>query len=112
MTSVEMASSNPSPREAPKVVAGMIKWFDGHKGYGFIARSEGQEAGTDILLHQTCVRESGFRHVLEGASVVCEVMRGPKGLQASRLLSLDNSTAHLMPSVAARSNIETMSAPL
>jgi CspA family cold shock protein len=29
----------------------------------------------------------------EGASVVCEAVQGPRGLQAKRLLSLDNSTA-------------------
>ena len=39
-------------------VTGQIKWFDAHKGYGFITPDGG--AG-DILLHQTCVRQSGFR---------------------------------------------------
>lgn len=75
-----------------RIVSGFIKWFDDNKGYGFIAASDG-----DVLLHQTCVRASGFRQVLEGATVTCEVARGAKGLQATRLLLLDNATAHLMP---------------
>ncbi len=72
-------------------VSGLIKWFDLNKGYGFIKPSSGVE--DDILLHQTCVRQSGFKAVYEGAHVVCEAVLGPRGLQARRLLSLDNSTA-------------------
>ena len=74
-------------------IEGQIKWFDFAKGYGFIAPADG---GTDVLLHQTCVRRSGFRTVREGATVICEAVEGPRGLQASRLISLDNSTARLM----------------
>jgi CspA family cold shock protein len=70
-------------------VAGSIKWFDMAKGYGFIKPNAGPQG--DILLHQTCVRQSGFKFAHEGASVVCEAVKGPKGLQARRLLQLDNS---------------------
>ena len=81
-------------------VTGQIKWFDAHKGYGFITPSAPPGAG-DILLHQTCVRQSGFRQAVEGASVICEAVKGPRGLQASKILSLDNSTAQVMPSAPA-----------
>jgi CspA family cold shock protein len=77
-------------------VTGQIKWFDAHKGYGFITPDAPLGTG-DILLHQTCVRQSGFSGACEGASVVCEAVKGPRGLQASRILSLDNSTAQVMP---------------
>ena len=82
-----------------QTVNGFVKWFDNHKGYGFITIGDG-----DVLLHQTCVRESGFRQVQEGASVSCEIARGPKGLQAVRLLEVDNSTAHLMPAAPDRAS--------
>ncbi|MBV9571582.1 MAG: CspA family cold shock protein [Alphaproteobacteria bacterium] len=72
-------------------VSGLVKWFDSIKGYGFIKPSSG--APGDVLLHQTCVRQSGFKAAYEGAKVVCEAVQGPKGLQARRLLALDNSTA-------------------
>jgi CspA family cold shock protein len=72
-------------------VSGLVKWFDLSKGYGFIKPAAGPEG--DILLHQTCVRQSGFKAAYEGALVVCEAVQGPKGLQARRILSLDNSTA-------------------
>jgi len=72
-------------------IAGSIKWFDLAKGYGFIKPSAGHQG--DVLLHQSCVRQSGFKYAQEGAHVVCEAVQGPKGLQARRLLLLDNSMA-------------------
>ena len=72
------------------VVAGAIKWFDVAKGYGFIVPDDGQP---DILLHVTCLRRDGFRTAYEGARIVCEVMPGSRGLQAFRILSMDESTA-------------------
>src|ERR1700744_3324597 len=83
--SVADASSAPALR-----VDGRIKWFDSIKGYGFIKPSNGAEG--DVLLHQSCVRQSGFRLAQEGARVVCEVTQGPKGLQALRVLALDNTS--------------------
>ena len=80
-----------------QTVNGLVKWFDAHKGYGFVAVGD-----SDVLLHQTCVRESGFRQVLEGATVTCEIARGPKGLQAVRLLQVDNGTAQMMPQASER----------
>ena len=77
--------------DAAHEVVGQIKWFDTAKGYGFIKPASGEQG--DILLHQTCVRQSGFKAAYEGARVVCEAVQGPKGLQARRLISLDNSTA-------------------
>jgi CspA family cold shock protein len=71
-------------------VSGAIKWFDVAKGYGFI-RPDGGAA--DILLHVTCLRRDGFQTALEGARVVCLVRQGDRGMQAFRVLSMDNSTA-------------------
>lgn len=73
------------------IVEGQVKWFDFAKGYGFVAPFDGSP---DILLHQACVRQSGVKTVKEGATLVCEAIKGPRGLQASRLISIDNSTAH------------------
>ncbi|MBO6511301.1 MAG: CspA family cold shock protein [Roseibium sp.] len=71
-------------------VAGTIKWFDVGKGYGFIVPDSGDG---DILLHVTCLRRDGFQTAYEGARVVCEVLDRPRGLQAFRILSMDESTA-------------------
>ncbi|NGN39754.1 cold shock domain-containing protein [Mesorhizobium sp. CGMCC 1.15528] len=71
-------------------ISGAIKWFDVAKGYGFILPDDG---ASDILLHVTCLRRDGFQTALEGARVVCLVRQGERGLQAFRVLSMDNSTA-------------------
>ena len=71
-------------------VAGQIKWFDVAKGFGFIVPDNGMP---DVLLHVTCLRRDGFQTAYEGARVVCEVQQRPKGLQAFRVLSMDESTA-------------------
>lgn len=71
-------------------VAGVIKWFDVAKGYGFIVPDNGMP---DVLLHVTCLRRGGFQTAYEGARVVCEVLDRAKGLQALRVLSMDESAA-------------------
>ena len=77
-------------------VTGHIKWFDVGKGYGFIVPDDG---GPDVLLHVTCLRNDGFQTALEGARIVCEAKRQDRGLQAFRIVAMDESTA----SLAARS---------
>ncbi len=71
-------------------VSGVIKWFDVAKGYGFVVPDGG---GQDILLHVSCLRRDGFQTAYEGARIVCEVLERPKGRQAFRVLSMDESTA-------------------
>ena len=71
-------------------VGGVIKWFDASKGYGFIVPDNGMP---DVLLHVTCLRRDGFQTAYEGARIVCEVQTRQKGLQAFRILSMDDSTA-------------------
>ena len=71
-------------------LTGVIKWFDVSKGYGFIVPDNGM---ADILLHVTCLRRDGFQVAYEGARVVVEVLQRPRGLQAFRILSMDESTA-------------------
>jgi CspA family cold shock protein len=71
-------------------LSGVIKWFDVAKGYGFIVPDNGMP---DILLHVTCLRRDGFQTAHEGARIVCEVLQRQRGLQAFRVLSIDESTA-------------------
>ena len=81
----------PESGERSIQVAGRVKWFDTTKGYGFIKPANGLQG--DVLLHQSCIRQSGFKVAQEGAYVVCEAVMRPKGFQALRVIELDNSTA-------------------
>jgi CspA family cold shock protein len=71
-------------------VSGRIKWFDVAKGFGFIVPDNGLP---DVLLHVTCLRRDGFQTASEGARIVVEAVQRPRGLQALRVVSLDQSTA-------------------
>jgi len=71
-------------------IAGSIKWFDASKGYGFIVPDNGLP---DVLLHVTCLRNGGFQTAYEGARVHAQVLVRPKGMQAFRIISMDESTA-------------------
>ena len=44
-------------------------------------------------LHVTCLRRDGYQTAYEGARVVCEASARASGLQAFRILSMDESTA-------------------
>ena len=71
-------------------VSGRIKWFDVAKGFGFIVPDNG---APDVLLHVTCLRRDGYQAANEGARLVVEAVQRPRGLQAFRILSLDQSSA-------------------
>jgi len=78
--------------EAASIIelTGSIKWFDVSKGFGFIVPDNGLP---DILLHVTCLRRDGYQVAYEGARVVVEVLQRARGLQAFRIISMDESTA-------------------
>ncbi|MEM8937404.1 MAG: cold-shock protein [Pseudomonadota bacterium] len=73
---------------------GVVKWFDPTKGYGFIIADDGEG---DILIHSSCLKAAGKSTAREGAQVECEVVRRSKGLQALRLLAIDETTATPLP---------------
>ena len=62
-------------------VTGTVKWFNGAKGYGFIAREEGD----DVFVHYSAIEGQGFRNLEEGQSVEFNVEQGQKGLQATNV---------------------------
>ena len=72
------------------VINGTVKWFNAVKGFGFISPSDGSG---DVFLHLSCLRQAGYDSAPEGAAIVCEVVRRPKGMQAVRVIELDASGA-------------------
>ncbi len=69
---------------------GRIKWFDATRGFGFIIPDDGT---ADILVHFSVLREHGRRMLPEGATVVCEAVDRNRGMQATRIISFDLSSA-------------------
>jgi CspA family cold shock protein len=68
-----------------------VKWFDAGKGYGFIVPEDPSRTGLkDVLLHVTSLRQAGRETCHEGASIVCDVVRRPKGWQVSVIIELND----------------------
>jgi cold shock protein len=75
-------------------IGGRVKWFDPGKGYGFIVPDDPSQTGMkDVLLHVTSLRQAGRESALEGATIVCDVIKRPKGWQVSEIHELDESSA-------------------
>lgn len=61
---------------------GHIKWFDNAKGYGFIAREDGQ----DVFVHYGVIQGEGYRTLSEGQAVKYSVQESDKGPQAAEVI--------------------------
>lgn len=66
------------------MATGKVKWFNEAKGFGFIS----QENGQDVFVHYTAIDGSGFRTLTEGQTVQFDIVQGPKGLQAQKVVKL------------------------
>ena len=69
---------------------GVVKWFNAVKGYGFLTPSDGVG---DIFVHMSVLRQAGHQTLIPGTTVVCDVVRGAKGMQVLRIIEVDTSTA-------------------
>ncbi len=63
-------------------ITGTVKWFNGTKGFGFIAR----DGGPDVFVHFSAIQGEGFKNLDEGQKVEFNVEIGPKGPQASNVV--------------------------
>ena len=61
---------------------GTVKWFNGEKGFGFIAPDNGEK---DVFVHYSAIAGSGFKTLDEGQRVVFDVSQGQKGPQADNV---------------------------
>jgi len=93
-----------APASAPAdgfVVRGRVKWFDATRGFGFLVSDQ---CDGDVLIHFSVLKDHGRRSVPEGAEIECFCAPQNRGLQATKIIEIDLSTA--LPS-APRAAIST-----
>lgn len=67
-----------------KRTTGVVRWFDGSKGYGYINTQDGEE----VFVHYTELEEDQAPLLLEGEEVAFfleQTVRGPQATDVSRL---------------------------
>jgi len=83
-------SSFRAPEITQRDIRATVKWFNATKGFGFVTPEDGSP---DAFLHSTVLQFCGHDSLDEGATIVCDLSRGPKGPQVATIHSVDLSTA-------------------
>lgn len=73
-----------SPSGPP--VRARLKWFNTPKGFGFVVPED--EPDLDCFLHITTLQRSGINALGDGACLLCQIQRGPKGAHVMEILEL------------------------
>jgi cold shock protein len=58
-----------------KMATGIVEWFNGQKGFGFIQPDDG---GNDVFVHISAVERAGLSQLAEGQKVSYEVKVDPR----------------------------------
>ncbi len=66
-------------------ITGTVKWFNDKKGFGFVARDDGEK---DVFVHHSAIQGEGFRSLAEGEKVEFDVVQGQKGMTAENVVKL------------------------
>jgi CspA family cold shock protein len=61
------------------MASGIVKWFDGNRGFGFIEQDDGSD---DLFVHHTAILMEGFRALIDGDRVTFEIEQTEKGPSA------------------------------
>ncbi len=64
--------------------AGVVKWFNNAKGYGFV----GHDNGPDVFTHFSSIQSDGYKSLKEGDAVTFDIIQGSKGPQADQVTVL------------------------
>jgi CspA family cold shock protein len=75
----------PDPATASEI-HGTVKWFNGQKGFGFVAAEDG---GKDVFLHISIVDRAGIQVLPEGQQVRMRVVKTQKGREAISVALID-----------------------
>src|SRR5690606_24116942 len=82
--------------ESKVKLRGAVKWFNNTKGFGFIKHASGR----DVFVQYSQIQCSGYKTLKEGEEVEYEIIEGPKGLHALKVMRItlsENATTQSEP---------------
>ena len=72
------------------MASGKVKWFNNAKGYGFI-NEDGKS--DDLFAHYSAIQMDGYKTLKAGQAVEFEIIQGPKGLHAVKIMDAVTAAA-------------------
>src|SRR5262245_10482909 len=81
--------NRPDNRGGSGPVKAVVKWFNPTKGFGFVTLDN----GTDAFCHASALAALGSPSLPQGATVMCDVAQGQRGMQVTTVHNIDTSTA-------------------
>ena len=64
------------------MATGKVKWFNDHKGFGFI---QAEQSNQDVFVHHSVIEMEGYKTLDDGETVEYEAEPSEKGLKATRV---------------------------
>ncbi len=82
------------------MAAGIVKWFNDAKGFGFITPDDG---GIDVFIHFSSIAMEGYKTLQQGMRVSFDLTDGPKGLHAQNIMAAEPlATSEIIHDMAPR----------
>ena len=84
--------TNEGPESGPPEVTragvtAVVKWFNPFKGFGFVQLEDGSP---DAFLHISVLSPTGHQDLPDGATIVCDIAEGQRGLQVASISSIES----------------------